>query len=109
MIFLYSIRSKKLLFIPLVGAIFLSGLPFMLSASGWSGLVVLPVNFPDLLFLSAQSLLIFGYLRHGLKPEESPLKLERWIQTVYPLAYIFMIGSGGLLTAWGWTGSLSPG
>ncbi len=109
MIFLYSIRSKKLAFIPIVGAIFLSGLPYMPAASGWNGLVVLPVNFPDILFLLAQALLIFGYLRHGLQPEESPQKLERWIQTVYPLAYVFMIASGGFLTALGWSGSLSMG
>lgn len=109
MIFLYSIRSKGLLFIPILGALMLSGLPFTPAASGWVGLVVPPLNFPDLLFFLAQALLIFGYLRYGFKGLESPQKLERWIQTIYPAAFILIFGSAGLISALGWAGSLSIG
>lgn len=108
MIFLYSVRDIRLIFIPIIGALFLSGLPLMPAASGWNGLVVLPLNIPDFLFWLAQALLLFGYLRFGLSFEKSA-HVERWIWALFPSAYVLMFGSAILLTVVGWAGSLSVG
>lgn len=108
-LFLYTFRSRKLHFIPLVGTLFSIGIPFTPAASGWFGLVVIPLNIPDFLFLLAQILLVIGYAIHATRENDIPDIQERWIQSIYPVGLIMIMFSGLLVSILGWEGSLSPG
>lgn len=108
-LFLYSAR-ERLTFIPLgITLLAFSGLPFTPNASGWSGLVIPPINAPDLIFLAAQVLLMAGFIRHASKPGDALAPMERWIQVVYPSGLFLLAGAGWLLAFIGWPQSLTIG
>ncbi len=110
LIFLYSARTKHIRFIPLLGFIGLSGLPYTPAASSWEGLVVLPFNALDVVILIAYSLLLLGYLRHALRPGGDELNaMDRWIHIVYPFGLLFLLIAFGLIGVLGWNGSFTPG
>jgi hypothetical protein len=102
-LFLYSAR-EKFTFAPLgIALLGLSGLPFSPAASGWSGLIIPPINAPDFIFLVAHILLMAGFLRHALRPGETLSRVERWIQVLYPVGLYFLALSGWVVAAIGWT------
>lgn len=90
-LFLYSARQHRILFIPLLGFLGVCGLPFSPAVSGWKGLVVFPFNILDLLFLIAHTLLILGYIRHMLHEADSFNELDQWIKAIYPMGLIILI------------------
>ncbi len=101
-LFLYSARDN-FTFVPLgIALLGLSGLPFSLTASGWTGLIIPPINAPDFIFLVAHILLVAGYLHHALQPGESLSRVERWIQVLYPAGLYFLALSGWVVAALGW-------
>ncbi len=102
-LFLYSAREKYT-FAPLgIALLGLTGLPFSPAASGWSGLIIPPINTPDFIFLVAHILLMAGFLRHALRPSEAISRVERWIQVLYPAGLYFLALSGWLVAALGWS------
>jgi len=108
-LFLYTAR-QRLTIIPLVLALLaFTGLPFTTAASGWSGLIVPPINAPDLIFLAAHVLLVCGFIRHALKPGDPLSPMERWIQVVYPAGLYLLALSAWLLAFLGWPQSLTVG
>lgn len=108
-IFLYTAREKFThapLGIALLG---MTGLPFTLTANGWSGLVTPPINAPDFIFFAAHILLLAGFLRHSLQPGEPISSTERWIRILYPGGLLFLALSSWLAAAFGWEQfALSP-
>jgi hypothetical protein len=104
-LFLYSARERRLLFLPAAGLLAFSGLPFTPGGAGWLGLSVLPINLPDFGFLLVHILLLVGYLRHMLRPEESLQSMERWIKGVYPFGLLLLAVTSWLVAFLGWPGS----
>lgn len=109
LLFLYSTRPRMAIFLPALGLLGLTGLPFTPAASGWKGLIVLPFTLPDLFFLVAQSLLLLGYLRHFLRPGDAPSEVERWQQVTYYQGLMILILSGWMIGIFGFAGSFSIG
>ena len=105
LLFLYSVREMRLIFLPVLGALAFSGLPFTPGGVGWQGLVVFPINFPDLVFWGVHALLMIGYIRHIFRPEETFSSLERWVKLVYPLGLGLLAGTTWLVAVLGWTDS----
>ncbi|MCE1253840.1 MAG: hypothetical protein LWX83_09855, partial [Anaerolineae bacterium] len=91
-LFLYSARKKNLLFIPLLGLLGISGLPFTPLASSWQGLVGGQGGFLfSLGFVISQILLLSGYLRHAVQPGDSYDEMARWAQILYPIGLILLV------------------
>lgn len=112
LLFFYSARQRSVYFLPVLGLLALSGLPFTPAGAGWQGLWTLPFNGLNLLFILALAILLAGYLRHAFQPGEPLNTMERWVQTVYPFgllmllatdwvgAYLNLRGSFALGSAW---------
>ncbi len=98
LLFLYSARQRRLLFLPITGLIFASMLPLTPS---WQGvrLYTGPLLITLVLFLPAQALLLIGYLRYALMPGEPPSRAERWIWLFYPIG-LLLLPATHLLIAW---------
>jgi hypothetical protein len=105
LLFLYSVREMRLIFLPALGALAFSGLPFTPGGVGWQGLVVFPINYPDFIFWGLHALLLVGFIRHIFRPEETLSALERWIKVVYPLGLGLLAGTAWLVAVLGWTDS----
>ncbi len=105
LLFLYSVREMRLIFLPALGALAFSGLPFTPGGVGWQGLVVFPINYPDFIFWGVHAILLAGYIRHIFRPEETLSILEPWIKVVYPLGLGLLAGTTWLVAVLGWTDS----
>lgn len=88
-------QRKSILFIPLLSFIAISGLPFSPTSSGWNGLVVLPFNLLDIVFIIAYAVLLIGFLRHAVEAGEEYPTGESWIEAVFIVGLLFPI-----LTDW---------
>jgi hypothetical protein len=82
LLFLYSARRRQVLFLPALGLLGLSGLPFTAAASGWSGIFNGPFSFWQFLLLAAHSVLLLGYLKFFIGPGDDLGKMQRWIQAM---------------------------
>jgi hypothetical protein len=109
LLFLFSARSRRLLFLPVLGLLGLTGLPFTPAASGWSGLVG-EYFFPAGIFiLLSHACLMLGYARHALRPGDQLSQVERWASVTYPTGFLALIGADIVLGIWGWPGSRTAG
>ena len=106
MLFLASTRTRRLLFLPAIGLISLSCLPY---TPTWAGLQLYSTPFHPLviLLLFAQAFLWIGYARHSLRMTRLETGIERWAWTLYILGLvlplvIFFIASY-------WNGTLLEG
>ncbi|MEN4011054.1 MAG: hypothetical protein ROW48_03395 [Bellilinea sp.] len=107
MLFLFSIRSRRLLILPLAGVISISGLPFTPLASGWA---VASSSFSWILYLViVRVILIAGYIRHALREGESSHTLEPYARTTYAIGLFILVASGWLAVALGIPGGLTLG
>jgi hypothetical protein len=107
LLFLFSARARGLIFLPVLGILAFSGLPFTPGGAGWHGLIVLPINLPDLGFWLVQTLLLLGYVRHMLRPEEALSSMERWIKGVYPFGLLLLPATAWLAAFLGWPGTFT--
>ncbi len=97
-LFMYSIRSKGLIPVILLGTLALTALPF---TPTWAGSAMYSLNVSEptfffdlvinLVLLFSQLALVFGYIRHALRGVENPSGLERWVWIFYPLGLGFLI------------------
>ena len=104
LIFLYSARRRRILWLPMLGLLGFASLPYTATASAWqvasqgSWLAIAP-------FLPAQGLLLAGFIRHTLHPGETSLESqERWVRVIYPAGLLFLAAAILLLGLWGWNG-----
>lgn len=109
LIFFYSARRREILFIPLLGMLGIAGLPFTPAAAGWMGLAGKTPGFFTGLFILAVMLLLWGYLRHTLRPREELYRMERWVHTIYPMGLMNLVLAQWFIAVLGWPGSLSLG
>lgn len=107
--FYYSARRKQILYIPILGLISTVGLPFTPAAVGWKGVVGASSGFFTFLFLLAVLFLIWGYVRHILRPREELYRMERWVHTVYPGGLLFLVLAQWAIMALGGRGALTAG
>ncbi len=64
----------------------------------------------SLAFIPSQALLLAGYIRHALQPDESNLvSQEGWIQILSTTGLSILAGVAMLLGVWGWDGALTVG
>lgn len=91
LLFLFTARDKRVIFLPLLGFLGLTGLPYSPAASGWRGLVVFPINILDIIFLLAHFMLLLGYLKHSLVAGDPIADKEAWIQVIYPVGLMILI------------------
>lgn len=94
-IFLYSNRDRRILFLPLLAMVGFSGLPFTPSAAGWTALVGLSLDFPGIFNLFTLILLMLGYIRHAIRPARSLTANEKWMWVIFPTGLFVLI-----LTQW---------
>jgi hypothetical protein len=96
-LFLYKPRHRKILALPILGVLGMTGIPFTPAAGGWPGLIVSPFNLLDVLMLLSHILLIIGYLKHALRPEGDFSQLENWLKIVYPIGLGILVLSFWLI------------
>lgn len=89
-----------------LGALVLSGLPY---TPGWHSVLLYTGGFRAswLIMLLAQSLLLAGFLLHGLKRTEHKAPAERWAGWMYAWGLTIIILTAYLLAWWSANGSLA--
>ncbi|HEX2981316.1 MAG TPA: hypothetical protein VHO48_13690 [Anaerolineaceae bacterium] len=115
--FLYSARSKGLVFLPALGVWCISGLPFSPTAGAWTGLTSGPIPVLNIIFVLSHALIVYGYLRHAFQEGEALSSMERWVVLTYPLGILILIATMGLVSfanirslqiePFGWVGIIS--
>lgn len=108
-LFFFSARRRQILFIPLLGMLGIAGLPYNPAASGWFGLAGGSFRFLTLVYLLSVLFLIWGYLRHTIRPRDELYRMERWVHTVYPAGLMLLVFGQWLIGIYGWPGSLTTG
>lgn len=98
-LFLFLARDRRLFFLPILAILLISGLPFSIPATGWSGLIEQPIGFGEILILLSVALTLAGFVKHAFRNDDNFSKLDGWIRGTYPLGLILLILSGWL-TAW---------
>ncbi|OGO65501.1 MAG: hypothetical protein A2Z45_03950 [Chloroflexi bacterium RBG_19FT_COMBO_55_16] len=83
-LFLSSLRDRRLSWLLLLGLAGISALPFM---PAWNGARLFHAPFDPilLLFFIALVLLMLGYYRHTLRPGDRLAGVERWVWVIYPV------------------------
>lgn len=83
LLFLFSARERRLAWLPLLGLLGISALPY---SPTWNGARLFASTFTPLLFLFfiAHILFLIGYVRHALKEGISLIGVERWVWLIYP-------------------------
>ncbi|MBE0408333.1 MAG: hypothetical protein IBX69_01220 [Anaerolineales bacterium] len=91
LLFLFSARNRWMIWIPLVGLIAMSALPY---TPNWNGakLYSQPFNIMFIPILLGQALLLAGYARHALHSQNDIDTPERWIKLIYPLGLFLLLG-----------------
>jgi hypothetical protein len=99
LLFLYSARQRWLIPIFIFSLIGISTLPF---TPAWNAvhLYTLPFQPITLIFVFSQSILILGYLKHGLHETFSLNQAERWVWVMYPIGLILLPLSHFAVTLW---------
>lgn len=89
LIFLYWPRHRRLRWLGLLGALCISGLPFLPT---WAGtLMFAPPLYPvAVLFFLAQVLVLIGYVRHAFRETTLLREVEPWVWFVYPLGLVLL-------------------
>jgi hypothetical protein len=108
-LFFYSAYRRRNLVIPFLAMVGVTGLPFTPAAAGWEGLVGGEFNLYTLVYLLAVVLLIWGGIRHALRPRVELHRLERWVHPVYPAGLLALILAQWVIGLFGWHGSRTVG
>ena len=104
LLFLFSTRTRKILWLPLFSLVGIIAVPFSLTAGVWvttgdSSWI------PILFILPAQSLLAGGFLRQLLQPgERLDGSRERWTLILYVSGLSLLFAILLILGFWGWSG-----
>jgi hypothetical protein len=89
--FLFSVKEKRLIFLPLLATIGISGLPFTQSAYGWITLANADTSIGIILNIFSSIFLILGSVRYLIRFNNELRLKERWIWIIYPLGLFFPI------------------
>jgi len=108
-LFLFDPPIRRIRFIPLLGLIGLTGLPYTLAASGWSALIGNQINAASIVMILCHAMLVGGYLRYILESNSTVTGLEKYARITYPLGLILLIQTILVINLAGWTGVLTAG
>jgi hypothetical protein len=79
---LFSVRRRWLAPLLLLEFVWISGLPF---TPTWVGMNLYEGSFfAAPFYMAIHAALLFGFLKHGLRPETESQDLERWVWLLYP-------------------------
>ncbi len=93
MIFLYTVRSKRLNTLMAAAVVSFSGLPFTVLSAGWQAVAV---NAGWVILLAGMWIVITAaFVRHALQTRESSAYYEPYVVTTYTLGLVVL-----LLSAW---------
>jgi hypothetical protein len=84
LIFYTSALERRMVWLPLLGVLGISALPF---TPAWNGALMYAPPFSIILvvFILAQVLFMYGYIKHALRTREGLTGVERWVWLIYPL------------------------
>ena len=123
MIFLYSARSRRFNWLLSLGLLGFSAIPF---TPAWGGTAIFhDINLIySLIIIFGLAILILGYTRHMLRPNDSIDEIERWVWLVYPLGLAILplthfglirslgglnLPNGGVISLSWWGGVIAVG
>jgi len=96
-LFLYSERSRGVMWVALLGLFGASALPISPSNFGWIGLFPHGFDFLGIVYIIILAMALFGYFRHLLRPEGDYSGLDRWIQRTYPVGLLLLTAAQGII------------
>ncbi len=108
-LFLFSARSRRILFLPVLALVGMSGIAFTPIASGWAGLFSAPFSLYSVLLLLSHVFLIAGYARFIFQSGDDLSRMERWIQAAYPLGLAVLVLAQFFTGLIGWPGAFGIG
>lgn len=84
LIFYTSALERRMVWLPLLGLLGISALPFTPS---WNGALMYapPYTIILIMFILTQVLFMYGYIKHALRTREGLTGVERWVWLIYPL------------------------
>jgi hypothetical protein len=90
LLFVASFRDKRIVWIPLLGVLMISALPF---SPTWNVAFLFnpPFTISHLLFFFSLVFLLSGYIKHARNLIGSMSGLERWVWLIYPMGLIVII------------------
>lgn len=97
---LFTSRQIRLLFIPLLGFVCLTGIIFTPLSIGWSGIWISPFLPSNLIFMIGHSLLVGGFLKHTFRQEGTQVEIDRWVQIIYPAGLLVLVVSNIIIGFW---------
>lgn len=110
LLFLYSGRHISIRVLVALGLLGFLGLPYTPNATGMQ-VYRMPIGLGDIVLLLAHSLLVVGYLRHGMRLTPPLAGVERWVWAIYPWGLTllplvhfgagwWLLGSAGIELPW---------
>lgn len=108
-LFLFDPPIRRIRFIPLLGLIGITGIPYTLAASGWSALLGEGVSLAGVPMILCHAMLVGGYLRYILEANSTVTGLEKYARITYPLGLILIIQAMLVLNLVGWPDVLTVG
>lgn len=90
LLFLYSSRDRRLLILPILGLLGISGLPF---TAAWHGMSVYTPEMPAYLravFIVAQALILSAYVVHMIRPGNTMTDQDRFVWVIYPWGLLLL-------------------
>jgi hypothetical protein len=97
---LTTTRQVRLLFIPLITFLCLTGMIFTPTSAGWVGIWMEPFRLSNAAFLAGYSLLLAGFVKHTIRQDESGEEIDRWVQIIYPAGLINLTITFVLIGVW---------
>ncbi|MEW6504579.1 MAG: hypothetical protein AB1457_11515 [Chloroflexota bacterium] len=99
LIFLFTVRSPRLMILMGVVLLSFSGLPFTILSAGWQAVAV---NAGWVILLAGMWVVIIaGFIRHILQPRETTSSFEPYLVTTYTMGLIVLLLSGWLSVSLG--------
>ncbi|HOE35070.1 MAG: hypothetical protein GX415_04285 [Chloroflexi bacterium] len=108
-LFLFDPPIRRIRFLPLLGLIGLSALPYTLAASGWNGLLGEKFTLSGAVMLLSHALLVLGFIRHAFEISGTVTGLEKHARITYPLGLILIVQTIIIIGLAGWPGILTLG
>ena len=108
-LFLFDPPIRRIRFLPLLGLIGISALPFTLSAGGWDGLLTGKFTLSAVFLMLSHALLLLGFLRYSFEISGTVTGLEKHARITYPLGLILIVQTIIIIGLAGWPGVLTAG
>lgn len=92
LLFLYSARSRRYLWLPALGLVSVSGIPFTPTWRGASLFAGLNL-FTSMIFALGFTFLLLGYFRHMIRMDETGDEIQSWVRLIYPFGLVILLAT----------------